>query len=82
MTALTADVVPASARPRSRVGVIGFVIVIVALIAPIVAGIVAVVSGVRDASFGDDASAGGWAVSGGPAVIGLCLIPAAWSLIF
>jgi len=126
MTAVTADVAPVPRRPRSRLGVAAFVLVAVAILTPLVMGIVAVVAGVRDGSFGHDPSAGGWAVLGGfvfwgvgvafvaplaavgvvlafitffertrrrgfgvaafvlgvlPAIIGACLLPAAWQLI-
>jgi hypothetical protein len=71
MTAVDVDVAPPPLRPRSRLGIAAFVLVLVAIAAPVVFGIVGAVTGLSDGGFGGDASAGGWAALGGLVLFGI-----------
>lgn len=66
-TPATAPAVPASdPRPRSRLGVVAFVLVLIVIAVPIVVTIVtAIVGGVSGSTGGSSADAAGWSVLGG-----------------
>jgi hypothetical protein len=58
--------VPAAAAPRNRVGLVAFILVLIALAAPIVVAIVTAIVGTASGSTGGSAvDAAGWSVLGG-----------------